>query len=111
MIVRGCSTPSDMLFAIADGVAVVLLVLEDREAPCLEIVGQLAMQIGRPLVIAVTNEKNADLEWPLRELGTTSVVSDRITSDELFALCNRMLGVTNPTRQRGKRESLADASG
>jgi hypothetical protein len=91
VIVRGCSTPRDVLSAVADGAAVAVLVLDGLEAQCLEIVGQFAVRTTCPVVIAIANEDGEDLEWPLRELGTTSVLSHRTTSDELLAVCNRML--------------------
>jgi len=90
-IVRGCSTPRDVLAAVTEGAEGVLLVLDGREAECLAIIGELGARGARPAIVAIANPASEDLEWPLRELGVTSVVSDRITSDELVALCGRLI--------------------
>jgi DNA-binding response OmpR family regulator len=92
VIVRGCSTPRDVLAAVEEGTAGVVLVLDGREAECLALVGEVSKRAIRPVVIVIANDAGEDLEWPLRELGAASVVSDRITSDELVARCQRLLG-------------------
>ena len=90
-IVRGCSARQDLLAAAAAIGSVVILVLENHEAHCVELMGRFASQPNGPLVVAVTSMRNADLEWPLREMGAAAVVSDGITSDDMTDLCRRFL--------------------
>ena len=90
-IVRGCSARQDLLKAAAVIGSVMILVLENHEAHCVEIMGRFASQPNGPPVVVVTSTRNADLEWPLREMGAAAVVSDGITSDDMTDLCRRFL--------------------
>ena len=77
----------------ADGGAdntVVVLVLDGRERECLELLGRFSRSDRRPGVIAIGSRSNADLEWPMRELGADVFHSTPPTSDDLVDLCRRL---------------------
>ena len=87
--VRGCSTSRDLL-ADADHAGLIVLVLDQQEAGCLEVLGKLATTGQSPPVICLASEQITDLRWPAFELGAT-VFLDRLTpSDELLHLCRRL---------------------
>lgn len=88
--VRGCSTTRDLL-ADADQAGLIVLVLDQQEAGCLEVLGKLAIARKSPPIVCLASEQIADLRWPAFELGATAFL-DRLTpSDEFLRLCRRLI--------------------
>lgn len=50
--------------------------------------------------IVIVSRENAELEWPVRELGTVDFVTDRIGGDALADICRRMLECTHSRSAR-----------
>lgn len=88
---RGCVSPADVLQSVEEGARLVVLVLEEAEAACLELLRRLAELPAPVRVVVVSSRENADLEWPLRELGAAAFLPEDITGDELADVCRRLM--------------------
>ncbi len=87
--VRGYSTAREL--AGGDYIGVALLVLDDLEEACLDLLFRLGRRMLPPCMVVVGSKQNADLEWSIRELGATAFVMTDIPSDEMVDLCRRLL--------------------
>ncbi len=89
--VVGRSTTTDFVVEVESAERPVgLLEVASDPAGCLARIGTLNSR-ALPPVVAVLTRDLADLEWPLRELGVTSVVDEFVPGHELAAVCRRLL--------------------
>lgn len=89
--VRGVgSLPGEFLQHPRPMNALLVVVLEEAEAKCLQYLGRLASTVDPSPVIVIAGPTTMEMEWTIRELGATDVVADRVTGEELADLCRRI---------------------
>ena len=91
--VRSCRTLHDAGSCLGSA-DLLLLVLDEPETVCLNLLEQLAGEDGRRPIIAVTSDKNAEWEWAFREAGVWAFLTEPFDRDEVALLCRRILAGT-----------------
>lgn len=89
--VRGCVAATDVLQSVRDGANIVVLVLPEAEAICLELLGRFLDGTPRPNVVVVGAAGSDGLEWPVRELGAAAFLPETVSGGDLADLCLRLL--------------------
>ena len=84
--VRGCRSLAD----VAPGRLTPSVAILELEAAPAESLHFLARNAGSCPIIVIAGPASAELEWPIRELGATAVVSEDVSPDALANLCRRL---------------------
>lgn len=91
--IHGTATLADELLVQPGPInSMLVVVLEEAEANCLQFLGRSAQRVDPPPAIVVADPTTMEMEWTIRELGAVDVVADRVTGEELADLCRRVLG-------------------
>lgn len=90
--IRGCdSVLAAPDLAAGEGVACVLLSLENAEGDCLQLVARIASRQPEVSLIALGEEQDGGLEWSFRELGATEFLTGIYTAADVARICRRQL--------------------
>ncbi|MBM79542.1 MAG: hypothetical protein CMJ78_02975 [Planctomycetaceae bacterium] len=96
--IRACRSLADLSKQIREEAqagfdlqGVVVIDLKSGAAECLQFLGSAAGQSRDWAKVVIGSKQNAELEWPLRELGAVGFFSEFVPGSELSRLCRRHL--------------------
>lgn len=93
VLVRPCRAASDALVLVRAMPGSVLVVdLAVGVETALSLLEQLSALRVSASPVVVADDANAQLEWPLRELGVVAFLHETTSGDDLTELCRRLLG-------------------
>jgi hypothetical protein len=98
--VRACRSLIDARESARGSVLPCLLLIDLSVTPeaCVTWMGQRTREERRHAVVAIAPSTVADLEWILRDLGASAVLSDASTADEVARVCQRQWQAVRETR-------------
>jgi hypothetical protein len=93
--VRACRATADVLSLLpASGQAVLLLDLEAGPPECLQFLGRWVGRMPAVAIVVVASPRTAELEWPIRELGSLEFLAGFVSGEEMARLCRRQFTPT-----------------
>ena len=94
--VRGCRSLSELsAFAFPPMADVLVFELPEDLAECLQWLSKLVTPPRVPSVIVLCSSEDADLEWPLRDVGIREVLIGELFGEQLARACRRQLAISN----------------
>jgi len=88
--VRSCRRAADIEPMLDDAPeSVLILDLDAGAAECLQFLGRLIGRVSSLPIIVIGSGRIAELEWPMRELGTLAFRPGFVSGEELARLCRR----------------------
>ena len=79
----------EILLSTTGGNRVLLLVLADAEAACLQFLGAVSASLARMPVIVIGNSSTMELEWAIRDLGASHFVNELTPLQDVARICRR----------------------